>query len=1056
MPRSVRRTDDYWIWHQISPNAWRDRMLARARVASFTPYGNTAVTTTPKAGRWLRGSEWRKWDLHVHSPASAGFKGDYNQFVIQLGNADCEVIGINDYFSVAGYKEVLRRLQDPSSATEGNQAYREGLNRLRQKTLFPVVECRMTNVVIGKRGRGPRINFHLVFDPIVSTDDIETFIKSLKVKDQSIGSRYNEATFLLNDCSVDFNAVRKSLNEDTTFKRKFLIWLPYDEYGGIDEIDPQTHKLFKEDLVWHADILGSSKKKQAAFFLWQDDKFSVAQYKSWFGRRKPCIKGSDSHHVNDEIGRLKDHNSQPIDKYCWIKADPTFAGLRQITNEPEGRVHIGRLPSKLDEVSRNTTRYLAAVNIRRKTLGGTEDIWFECDLPLSTDVVAIIGNKGSGKSALADILALAGNTHCDTKHFSFLTKNRFCERSGRIARHFEVRLTWCDGTETTRSLNDKPDLNDVERVRYIPQTYLEKVCTETTPGQESEFQRELRKVIFSHITEADRLGKESLDELIEYKTAEIQEQLARHRIEITRLNTEIVKLEGKAAPEFAAQIAAQRRVKEQELAAHVAGKPEPIQEPNSRTPAEQEAVQRITADLEKQRSILAALESRIVAQRERQKLLAEHIARAKKIDVKITNFEAAYVRFVQEMSDDASGLSLDVGELVQIAVDRSTLAVAQRELEKERTRVDVALSPEHPTGLPEEIAACKLRIRQRQDRLDEPNKRYQEYLEALNAWNATRLAIDGDPESPDTRLYYIAQLKYLQTELPTALRKLREERTLIAREIHAGVSAIRDTYKELFASVQRLIHDSAIIREGFRLTFESSIVEHTFQRDIFAGYINQGVAGSFCGKDQGAVRLEQLRADYDFNLSDAAVEFVEAFVKQLQSDHRIVSRGEMKIAGQLRKHVSSNELYDYLWSFDYLKPEYSLRLDGRELSHLSPGERGTLLLVFYLLVDKGVGPIIVDQPEENLDNHTVYRLLIPVVKDVKRRRQLIMVTHSPNIAVVCDAEQIIHAFIDRANKNKVIYTTGAIEALELNRHVVDVLEGTRPAFDNRSSKYLSE
>src|SRR6185295_1669584 len=106
--------------------------------------------------------------------------------------------------------------------------------------------------------------------------------------------------------------------------------------------------------------------------------------------------------------------------------------------------------------------------------------------------------------------------------------------------------------------------------------------------------------------------------------------------------------------------------------------------------------------------------------------------------------------------------------------------------------------------------------------------------------------------------------------------------------------------------------------------------------------------------------------------------------------------------------------------------------------------------------DKSSNPIIVDQPEENLDSQTVYRLLIPVIKDVKQRRQLIMVTHSPNIAVVCDAEQIIHANIERAQGNKVDYTMGGIEALDINRHAIDVLEGTRPAFDNRGSKYLRE
>ena len=71
------------------------------------------MNNTSASDRWPRGSEWRKWDLHVHSPASYGFSGDWNQFIIQLGNADCDVIGINDYFSVAGYKEIQRRLKRP-------------------------------------------------------------------------------------------------------------------------------------------------------------------------------------------------------------------------------------------------------------------------------------------------------------------------------------------------------------------------------------------------------------------------------------------------------------------------------------------------------------------------------------------------------------------------------------------------------------------------------------------------------------------------------------------------------------------------------------------------------------------------------------------------------------------------------------------------------------------------------------------------------------------------------------------------------------------------------
>jgi hypothetical protein len=87
------------------------------------------------ARKWPRGAEWRKWDLHVHSPASHGYIGDYNQFIIQLGNADCDVIGVNDYFSVEGYREVLRRLSDPAADMEGNKAYRDSLEKLRSKVL---------------------------------------------------------------------------------------------------------------------------------------------------------------------------------------------------------------------------------------------------------------------------------------------------------------------------------------------------------------------------------------------------------------------------------------------------------------------------------------------------------------------------------------------------------------------------------------------------------------------------------------------------------------------------------------------------------------------------------------------------------------------------------------------------------------------------------------------------------------------------------------------------------------------------------------------------------
>ena len=129
-------------------------------------------------------------------------------------------------------------------------------------------------------------------------------------------------------------------------------------------------------------------------------------------------------------------------------------------------------------------------------------------------------------------------------------------------------------------------------------------------------------------------------------------------------------------------------------------------------------------------------------------------------------------------------------------------------------------------------------------------------------------------------------------------------------------------------------------------------------------------------------------------------------------------------------------------------------MGGRALIQLSPGEKGALLLVFYLLVDRSECPLLIDQPEENLDNQSIYKILVGFIKEARRRRQVILVTHNPNIAVVSGAEQVIYCKMDKSNGYRLSYTSGALENLEINKHVLDVLEGTRPAFNSRERTYL--
>ena len=78
-----------------------------------------------------------------------------------------------------------------------------------------------------------------------------------------------------------------------------------------------------------------------------------------------------------------------------------------------------------------------------------------------------------------------------------------------------------------------------------------------------------------------------------------------------------------------------------------------------------------------------------------------------------------------------------------------------------------------------------------------------------------------------------------------------------------------------------------------------------------------------------------------------------------------------------------------------------------------------------------------------------------LVANTRIRRQVFIVTHNPNLAVVCDADQVIHADMDKTAGNVITYTTGALENPAMTDYVTDVLEGTRWAFNKRGAKYTA-
>ena len=134
----------------------------------------------------------------------------------------------------------------------------------------------------------------------------------------------------------------------------------------------------------------------------------------------------------------------------------------------------------------------------------------------------------------------------------------------------------------------------------------------------------------------------------------------------------------------------------------------------------------------------------------------------------------------------------------------------------------------------------------------------------------------------------------------------------------------------------------------------------------------------------------------------------------------------------------------------YLKVLPKITYDGKDLSKLSVGQRGTIYLCISLATNAFSTPIIFDQPEDDLDNKFIVNELVCIFRELKKYRQIIIVTHNANLVVNTDAEQVIIA----NNENEVLtYKSGSLENKDIIDSACEILEGGEEAFRRRRERY---
>jgi hypothetical protein len=304
----------------------------------------------------------------------------------------------------------------------------------------------------------------------------------------------------------------------------------------------------------------------------------------------------------------------------------------------------------------------------------------------------------------------------------------------------------------------------------------------------------------------------------------------------------------------------------------------------------------------------------------------------------------------------------------------------------------------------------------------------------------------GDAGDVDSHLGLIA-LVGQRDSIPEQRRSVREQLELAFREVHEASMEIFSVQRDAYRGATEFVATNELCgRVGLEFGLELRA------RDFLSSWaemVNKQRLSEFpdvADSDDRDVLLEGA----DLGSADMLLAALSAIESRLATAKGARDGRSRTLASIMRSSYKASDLLTTMYGLQWLDGQYVIRSSGQELSELSPGQRGLVLLMFYLLVDTSDRPLLLDQPEENLDNQTVRNLLIPALRRAIERRQVIAVTHNPNLAIVGDADQLIAAsYVDGTFQ----YASGSLAQQVIGTQTIDVLEGTREAFDNREQKY---
>ncbi|HRG64096.1 MAG TPA: AAA family ATPase [Burkholderiales bacterium] len=888
------------------------------------------------------GSIWRKWDLHIHTPSTklannySNTNESFDTYIDRLENSDVDFFGITDYFNIESYNIFLKGFQSkyPSST----------------KAFLPNIEFRLDS----KNSKDEHIQIHVIFSNDDSTiSKIPSFLNRLELVSTGCdGTKRYCCNSDLNSVGYDKAMVSKQILLDTLTsnfnKEEYLIAGVANGYGALRPGSNGDGRgaEYATELDKSCDLFFGNKKN-VDFYL---NKCNNSPRKALGLHPKPVISGCDAHSFNDidkKLGKKCTEQSN-ASEITWIKADPTFEGLKQIIQEPEDRVKIQE--TKPDD---NKTPYSVI-----KSINFTFDNknFNKGSLNFNPNLNTIIGGRSTGKSTILQILAY--------KLLGELKNNGDSDRIKEIADN--VSIEWLDGETNSQD----------RKVEYFPQSYMHNIANDDNE----------RKKIVENI-----IGKDQLESYTKF--------ISTNQLDIKKDIYMLLEEYGKFK-EITKQI-------------HEIGNKAAIEQEISKLQVEINVLMQESKFDEEQKNNFESLKNQLEA----------------------TNF----IKY--EIESDIRCLNNSNKKLIDCNYNNDFLELTEKNrglLERAYLRFATILNNRWKKLITNKIERLENEKIKQSNVISsiENNSDYKKGLDVLkqntilndlsNKLRQEKLKLEQVKKLEETKSIHLAQINKLkdniiernnqfESKVEELKNQFKSEKT---NDVEIAIKSEKFSEMEIFTDLSRSINKQAGDIQNYIANFYQNY--HNDKQKHLKDFISK-------------VLNEDLRINVNSNKS------------------------------KLLESILTTNPYQY---------KYDLIYQNDNFESMSEGKRAFVILKLLLEYSIKKCPILIDQPEDSLDNRAIYNELVAYIKEKKKDRQIIIVTHNANLVVNADSELVIIANqhgtgLANLNGVKFSYKTGALENTTKNansnnfldkknikEHICEILEGGEEAFKKRNARYL--